>query len=1027
MIDSGDGQDSVSGNDGDDTINSGDGSDTVDGGAGADSINGMSGEDSLIGGMDNDTIFGGSEDDIIEGGDGDDILNGQAGNDVINGNAGNDIALGGGGRDSLLGGDGDDILNGQSGNDMLQGESNDDRLFGGSGDDNLDGGAGSDTLRGNSGNDTLVGSSGSDSVDGGSGNDRISGSATGIFIMDPANVAEGDAGTTPGVFTIMLDGPSILTVTVDVSTSDGTATVANSDYNPITLQTVTFQPGETSQTVTVDLVGDNTFENDETYFLNLSNAVNGFIEDNQAQGGIADDDAGKGVLLGLNFTGTLVSDTNVIPPGTNGAVGPDHIIEMPNRRYVVYDKTTGTLVSSSTLDQFWIDAGVTTSNTAFNPQVIYDPSVSRWISSSILRNAADPNNLGNSLLLAISNTSDPTQGWQGFEFVGDLTGTTFNLGNQLGIDGDAVYVTTNNFPVPGGGPTTVSIYTFPKADLLTATPLIANMSRFTGLDTALFGNVLQPSTEFDVPDGRAIFLGVDIAGSSRLVRTDVTGAGGAGATLGTPLDIIVPAYSPASAARQPNGEVPLQTDSPSIRARVSEINGRLWAVHTVLDAANNSSAIRWYEIDESTSAVLQTGLITDPNIDFLVPSIAVNSLNDVVIAFTASGPALNPSSYFVSGITVAGVTTFLSPAPAITGAGTYLLNGGQGNQWGNRSSTIFDPVDPARAWTFQEFAVAQNQWGIQITEIQVRPDPVPPSAQAPVPQLTLDTLLGGSGSDTIEGSSGADLINGQDGDDSILAGQGDDTVNGGDGNDTIDSGEGDDTVAGQSGDDVISTGSGNDTILWNGLGHGLDTILDSIGVQTLTVQGDSGVNNFGIDSNSGLLRVSEGGASITVSNSTTTVNVLGGGDNDSITISSLADVTALVLNIEGQGGDDTISAAGASLGGVRLLMDGGAGDDTITGSSDADTITGGDGDDMVSGADGNDTLRGGLGNDVLFGENGNDLIDGEDGNDTLQGDAGNDSLLGSFGDDVLMGGDGDDTSRGGFGDDGMNGMAGDDS
>lgn len=1024
-IDAGNGNDLVLGNDGDDSINSGDGVDTVDGGNGADDINGSSGTDLLHGGTGDDTILGGSENDTINGDDGNDIVNGQSGNDTVNGNAGDDTAYGGGGHDSLLGDDGDDILNGQSGDDSVQGGAGSDRGYGGSGEDNLDGGSGTDTLLGHSGNDTLIGSSGSDSVNGGSGNDRISGGAPGIFVLDPTNITEGDVGTTPVVFTIALDAPSDLVVTVDVSTSDGTATVADSDYNAINAQTVTFSPGETSRTVTVDVVGDRTFENGETFFLNLANATNGFIEDSQAQGGISDDDAGEGVFLGLNFTGTEVSDTMVIPPSTNGAVGDSHIVELVNQRFVVYDKATGTQVTATSLDQFWIDAGVPLTESSFDPRIIYDSNASRWFASSVTANSATAENIGNSVLIGVSNTADPTQGWQAFEFVGDPTGATASLGNQLGVDADAVYLSTNNVP-PLAGITSISLYSFPKADLLAATPTIANRSRFADLSTGLHGSTVQAATQVGTSDGQGVFLAADAGGSSRLVRTNITGTGGAGATLGSPIDITVPAYTRANPARQPNGEVPLQTDSPRISANVREINGSLWAVHTVLDPVNNSSAIRWYEIDEATNTVLQTGLITDPNIDFLDPSIDVSLLGDVVIGFTASGPSLNPSSYFVAGITVNGTTSLLPPAPAITGANTYFRDGGQGNQWGNRSTTVFDPIDPTRAWTFQEFAVAQNEWGIQITQIQVRPDPVPNPVQNTVIDLSLDTLTGGSGNDTIEGSNSDDIIDGGSGNDSILAGQGNDSIQGGDGNDTIDSGAGDDTVAGQSDSDVIATGSGNDTILWNGIGNGIDTVLESAGVQTITVQGASGVNSFIVDSNAGRLRVTEGTASITASHSTSTINVLGGSANDTITINSIADVRALVLNVDGQADNDTITAFDTNIGSVRLRLNGGTGNDTITGSRNDDVIQGDGGDDSIIAGLGNDHVDGGDGNDTLEGQAGNDTLIGSIGNDSAVGGTGDDMLTGDLGDDTLAGGDDRDTISGGFGDDVLNGNSGDD-
>ena len=289
-----------------------------------------------------------------------------------------------------------------------------------------------------------------------------------------------------------------------------------------------------------------------------------------------------------------------------------------------------------------------------------------------------------------------------------------------------------------------------------------------------------------------------------------------------------------------------------------------------------------------------------------------------------------------------------------------------------------------------------------------------------------DTLRGSDGDDTIIANAGDDLIDGDAGDDSIRGEGGNDTIDGGDGNDTIDSGSGDDIVAGQSGNDVISTGSGNDTIVWNGIGNGIDTILDSEGVQTVTVQGDSGVNNFSVDSNGGLLRVTEGAASITVATSTTTINVNGGSEDDTITIGELADVNPLVLNVDGQGDNDTITAADANIGDVRMFLNGGTGNDTITGSRDGDSINGDGGDDSVFGGLGNDSIDGGDGNDTLNGEAGNDSLLGNTGNDLMDGGEGDDIAFGGLGNDTAIGGFGDDSLLGGFGSDVLNGNSGND-
>jgi hypothetical protein len=106
--------------------------------------------------------------------------------------------------------------------------------------------------------------------------------------INDVTVTEGNAGTTPAIFTVALSGASGQTVTVNYATADGTAT-AGGDYVAAT-GTVTFLPGETSKDITVQVNGDATDEPNETFFVNLSGAVNATISDAQGQGTIVDDD-----------------------------------------------------------------------------------------------------------------------------------------------------------------------------------------------------------------------------------------------------------------------------------------------------------------------------------------------------------------------------------------------------------------------------------------------------------------------------------------------------------------------------------------------------------------------------------------------------------------------------------------------------------------------------------------------------------------------------------------------------------------
>jgi hypothetical protein len=107
--------------------------------------------------------------------------------------------------------------------------------------------------------------------------------------IDDVTMNEGNTGTTPFTFTVTLSRAVDVPVTVDYSTADGTAT-APADYAAAATTQLTFNPGETTKQVTVNVNGEDTFEPDETFFVNLSNASNATLLDAQGLGTITNDD-----------------------------------------------------------------------------------------------------------------------------------------------------------------------------------------------------------------------------------------------------------------------------------------------------------------------------------------------------------------------------------------------------------------------------------------------------------------------------------------------------------------------------------------------------------------------------------------------------------------------------------------------------------------------------------------------------------------------------------------------------------------
>lgn len=105
-------------------------------------------------------------------------------------------------------------------------------------------------------------------------------------------------------------------------------------------------------------------------------------------------------------------------------------------------------------------------------------------------------------------------------------------------------------------------------------------------------------------------------------------------------------------------------------------------------------------------------------------------------------------------------------------------------------------------------------------------------------------------------------------------------------------------------------------------------------------------------------------------------------------------------------GDDRVSVHAS----VRIPADieGGSGNDWLSGGSGSDDIDGGPGRDTIFGNAGDDDLDAGSGNDVIFGNDGKDDLEGGRGNDRLDGGDGDDTLDGGVGFDTIISGAGRD-------------------
>jgi Ca2+-binding RTX toxin-like protein len=303
-------------------------------------------------------------------------------------------------------------------------------------------------------------------------------------------------------------------------------------------------------------------------------------------------------------------------------------------------------------------------------------------------------------------------------------------------------------------------------------------------------------------------------------------------------------------------------------------------------------------------------------------------------------------------------------------------------------------------------------------------------------RIAASSVGAGLGQFTFDGGAGDDVLSGTNGNDVIVGGAGDDFAFGNRGNDTILLGDGDDIAVWRAGDgnDVIEGGAGRDALTASGssanevvelsaagdrfrLTRDVDGVvldagdLESVsffsfgGSDTVTVNDltgtavdrlDVSLFDFGVpggNDDAVIVNGTAGDDAITASSAFGLVKV--GGLAAELTITG-TDAAGDTLSVNGLGGDDAIDFTGLEPTEMRVLGDGGAGDDVLLG---------GDGDDILSGGDGDDVIFAGSGDNVAFGGAGDDVLRGEEGDDVLDGGDGDDILIGNAGDDVLLNGE----------------------
>ena len=396
----------------------------------------------------------------------------------------------------------------------------------------------------------------------------------------------------------------------------------------------------------------------------------------------------------------------VVPPDTQGDVGPEHYVQWINDIAVIYDKAGNTVLGPFGGNAFWEGlGGPCEAQNDGDPLVRYDRQADRWVVSQF----ALPNFPSGPFYqcFAVSTTSDPAGAYNQYEF--KTSDDFFTDYGKIGIWPDAYYMSFNMFG--GNGEFQGGAYAFDRAAMIAGAP--AGMIAF---DTGNQGGALPSDLDGPTPpplNAPNYFMTFDV-NPARLLQWQfhVDWATPANSTLTGPLEIPVADF-PYPVCEANRGQcVPqldvaekLETLDHTLMYRLAYRNfgdhESLVVNHTV-GTAGASAAPRWYEIRNpgASPVVYQQGTYA-PDGDFrFMGSIAMDGNGNIALGYSKSSIDTYPSIGITGRLAGDPLGTMGAEEIWLAGAGSQA---GSANRWGDYSTMSIDPVDDCTFWYTQEY------------------------------------------------------------------------------------------------------------------------------------------------------------------------------------------------------------------------------------------------------------------------------------------------------------------------------------
>jgi hypothetical protein len=396
------------------------------------------------------------------------------------------------------------------------------------------------------------------------------------------------------------------------------------------------------------------------------------------------------------------------PPDTNGAVGPNHFVQVVNTDLAIFDKTGTVLLGPVPINTVFAGFGGACQNTNDgDPIVQYDQFSDRWIISQFSVSAPPFQQC-----VAVSTSGDPLGTYNRYAF--SFGNTDFNDYPKIGIWPDGYYFTFNIF-ANGASFSGAQACAYDRASMLTGATASAQCFS-TGPN---FGGLLPASADGATPPpaGAPNYLLNFDANSLNLWKFHVDFANPASSTFEGPTNLPVAPFNAmcggSTCIPQGGGGGLLDSLSDRLMYRLAYRNfgdhESLVVNHTV-DAGGGVAGVRWYELRDpaTTLTVFQQGTFAPDSKHRWMGSAAMDKAGDIAIGYSSSSSASFPDIRY-SGRLADDELGTMTQGEGLLFTGTGAQTGGL-NRWGDYSSLVLDPSNDCTFWYTTEYLATSGSF-----------------------------------------------------------------------------------------------------------------------------------------------------------------------------------------------------------------------------------------------------------------------------------------------------------------------------